>query len=449
MKPRHAPAAMACLAFAAAVLSVGAPRTTAARSPLAEATRQAPWSPHLDRRAKCIRAKWQRASHRVLGPAKRTTGRRRCKKRRGAKRPAAVLQVTESTYASPPPISIQKSDQDVVGHSDLPPAAPQSPSDPEPPSSPAIPSEAPFRFFSPESFWNAPLADDAALDPASTAITAAFETTIASEYQTGNGPWINTTDYSVPIYTVPAGQPTVPVRLFGQFHSPGLQSAWREVPLPPDALPSAGSDQHLVVWQPSSDTIWEFWRLTQVEGDWKAGWGGAMRNVSSNAGVYGADAWPGAEDWWGSSASSLSIAGGLITLEDLRQGEIDHGLALAIPNVRADFYTAPAQRTDGTSGSPLALPEGAHLRLDPDLDLAAMGLPPLTLMIAEAAQRYGIVVRDRAKVVHFFAQDPSPTGANPYVGKGGYFEGKTPAQLLSRFPWGHLRLLPMELRRWG
>ena len=337
-----------------------------------------------------------------------------------------------------------------TGRSSPTPAAPQAPPSPEPPGSPpATPGEAPFRFFSPTSFWNTPLAGDATLDPESTAITAAFEATIAQELQNEIGPWINTTDYSVPIYTVPAEQPTVPVQLFSQFYSPSLQSAWREVPLPPDARPSAGSDQHLVVWQPSSDRIWEFWKLTQVYGSWRAAWGGAMRNVSSNTGAYGADAWPGAESWWGSTASSLSIAGGLITLEDLQQGEIDHGLAMAIPNVRAGFYTAPAQRTDGTSSSSLALPEGAHLRLDPDLDLAAMQLPPLTRMIAEAAQRYGIVVRDRAKVAHFFAQDPSPTGANPYVGKGGYFEGRSPAQLLSRFPWSHLQLLPMALRRWG
>jgi hypothetical protein len=337
-----------------------------------------------------------------------------------------------------------------AGHSSPSPVAPQSPPNTDSPGDPATtPSEAPFRFFSASSFWNTPLADDASIDPESTAITDAFETTIAHELQTGNGPWINTTDYSVPIYTVPANQPTVPVRLFSQFYSPSLQSAWSEVPLPPDALPSAGSDQHLVVWQPGSDRIWEFWRLTQADGEWRAGWGGAMQNVSSNAGVYGTDAWAGAESWWGATASSLSIVGGLITLEDLQQGEIDHGLALAIPNVRADFYTAPARRTDGTSENPLALPEGAHLRLDPDLDLAALHLPPLTLMIAEAAQRYGIVVRDRAKVAHFFAQDPSPTGANPYVGKGGYFEGKSPAQLLSQFPWGQLQLLAMELRRWG
>jgi hypothetical protein len=393
------------------------------------------------RPAKCAKAERHRDGAPTRKLARRMARGHACGRKRSG---AAAQPVGAASVSTPTPNGVS------AGPSSPSTTAPQSPPNTDSPSDPAAtPGETPFRFFSPSSFWNTPLADDAAIDPESIAITGAFETTIAHEIQAGNGPWINTTDYSVPIYTVPADQPTVAVQLFSQFYSPSLQSAWHEVPLPPEARPSAGSDQHLMLWQPSSDRIWEFWKLTQVDGGWRAGWGGAMRNVSSNAGVYDADAWPGAESWWGSSASSLSIAGGLITLEDLRQGKIDHGLALAIPNVRSGFYTAPAQRTDGTSGSTLALPEGAHLRLDPDLDLATMQLPPLTLMVAEAAQRYGIVVRDRAKVVHFFAQDPSPTGANPYVGQGGYFEGKSPAQLLSQFPWRHLQLLAMELRHWG
>ena len=147
----------------------------------------------------------------------------------------------------------------------------------------------------------------------------------------------------------------------------------------------------------------------------------------------------------GPSASSLSIAGGLITLEDLEKGVINHALAIGIPNVRGGVYASPAQRTDGTSTSSLSLPEGAHLRLDPSLDLAALHLPRLTLMIAEAAQHYGIFVRDHASSVSFYAQDPTPTGTNPYSGPHGYFEGKTPAQILASFPWSDLQLLKMEL----
>jgi hypothetical protein len=449
MKPSHAAVAIACLALAAAALPGTATRAGAAPVAAASTVAQAPGAWRFERaRPRCARSERSRAAYRALEVVARAAPPRRCK-RKGAKRRDGAPQATESASDSPLPISAPRWNQGGTAQpATSPVTAPAPPAGQDPSAGPPAPAGEAFRFFSPQSFWNAPLADDAALDPESAAISGAFEATIARELQSGNGPWINTTDYSVPIYTVPADQPTVPVQLANQFYSPSLQAAWREVPLPPDAQASAGSDQHLVLWQPSSDRLWEFWKLTQAGGSWGAGWGGAMRDVSSASGVYDAEAWPGAESWWGSSASSLSIAGGLITFEDLQQGEIDHGLALAIPNVRAGYYTAPAQRTDGTSASPLALPEGARLRLDPELDLAALGLPPLTLMIARAAQRYGIVIRDRAKIAHFFAQDPTPTGTNPYAGRDGYFEGRTPAQLLARFPWSHLQLLAMQLHRW-
>lgn len=305
----------------------------------------------------------------------------------------------------------------------------------------------PFPFFSPSSFWNAPPAPNASLDPNSSKLVEALDAEVARELEAGNGPWINTVDYSVPIYTVPVDQPTVRVKLVSPFYAPALQSAWSKVPMPPGARPSGGSDRTLVVWQPSTDRLWEFWKLARGTGGWRASWGGAMHNVSSNWGAYGPAAWDGAKPTWGASASSFSIAGGLITLKDLLRGQIDHALALAIPNTRAGVYASPARRADGTSLSPTSLPEGAHLRLDPSLDLATLDLPWITAMIAEAAQRYGIFVRDKAKVAHFFAQDPRPTGTNPYAGESGYFEGESPAQLLSRFPWDRLQLLRMELHK--
>ncbi|MCW2988943.1 MAG: hypothetical protein JWM24_1881, partial [Solirubrobacterales bacterium] len=167
--------------------------------------------------------------------------------------------------------------------------------------------------------------------------------------------------------------------------------------------------------------------------------------VSSSSGAYGPKAWPGAQPWWGSSASSLSIAGGLITFADLRAGRINHALALAIPQVRRGAFASPARRSDGTAASPLTLPEGAHLRLDPSLDLTTLHLPPLTLMIARAAKHYGIFVRDRSGVAHFFAQDPSSLRLDPYTGPGGFFEGMSPGDLLAGFPWSHLQVLPMKL----
>lgn len=322
----------------------------------------------------------------------------------------------------------------------------EPPAEPAPEAEPATePVATPFRFFSPTSFWNTEPGALAALDPESSSLTGVFRKEIEAAVAAGTGPWINTTNYSVPIVRVPADQPKVRVKLVSNYSAPYLQAAWEEVPIPLDARPSEGTDATLVVWQPSSDKLWEFWHASHTETGWQAAWGGAIQNVAKNRGAYDSEAWAGAKPWWGSSASSLSIAGGLITLEDLERGSIDHALALAIPSVRAGVYSSPAQRTDGTSTSSLSLPEGAHLRLDPSLDLEKLKLPPLTLEIARAAQRYGIFVRDRAKVIHFFAQDPTGLPVNPYIGKTGYFEGQTPAKLLSSFPWSHLQLLRMDL----
>lgn len=285
----------------------------------------------------------------------------------------------------------------------------------------------------------------AQLDPSSAAVVGAFDHEIAAAEEGGKYPNINTTMWSVPIYTVPIGQPAVKVTLENVSRAPSLQAAWEGVPLPANAQPAAGSDKHLVVWQPSTERLWEFWHLEHTSAGWQASWGGAMHNASSDAGVYDAEAWTGASSGWGASASSLSIAGGLITLRDLELGRINHALAIAIPTTRAGVYSSPAERTDGWSSASLSLPEGAHLRIDPTLNLASLHLPKLTLMMAEAAQRYGIFVRDTAGDVAFYAQDPTPTGANPYAGAHGYYEGQTPRQLLAAFPWDHLQLLKMEL----
>jgi hypothetical protein len=85
------------------------------------------------------------------------------------------------------------------------------------------------------------------------------------------------------------------------------------------------------------------------------------------------------------------------------------------------------------------------LRLNPALDLKTLNLPRVTLLIAEAAQQYGIIINNRAKDVTFQAQDPEPTGTEPYGGASGYFEDQTPKRLLAGFPWSDLELLSMQL----
>jgi hypothetical protein len=264
---------------------------------------------------------------------------------------------------------------------------------------------------------------------------------VQSEVAEKRGPWIASKGYSTPIYTVPAAQPRVRVIL--DNIGPALQRAFSRVPLSPGARPASGADAQLTVWQPSTDRLWEFWGMHHASDGWHARWGGAMRHVSQNPGYFSARAWPGASYHWGATATGLPLVGGLITLEDLRLGHIDHALAIGVPRVAAGVVTWPAQRTDGTAEAPAGIPAGTRFRLDPHLDLARLSLPPLTRMIAEAAQRYGMVVRDTSGVVDFYAEDPTPTGTDPWrelVG-GGYLW-----QLLSLFPWDRLEVVRSSVR---
>lgn len=167
-----------------------------------------------------------------------------------------------------------------------------------------------------------------------------------------------------------------------------------------------------------------------------------MRRVSGNPGYYTPAAWPEAAYTWGATATSLPVAAGTVLASELRAGRIAHALAVSLPAPRAGAFAWPAQRSDGTGG-PDEIPEGAHLRLDPQLDLASLHLPRLTLMLATAAQRYGMVVRDQTHhAVGLYFQDPTPLGRNAY---GAVFGGLTPNQVLAEFPWDKLEVLRMHL----
>ena len=116
----------------------------------------------------------------------------------------------------------------------------------------AAPSSA-ARFFSPSSVWNRRL-------PGATPVAADSRALVAKLRQVRSaGPWIATSDFSVPIVRVGARQKRVRVKLDTSYAP--LQRDFASVPVPRDARPAPGSDRHLVVWQPATDTMWEFWLM--------------------------------------------------------------------------------------------------------------------------------------------------------------------------------------------
>ena len=288
------------------------------------------------------------------------------------------------------------------------------------------------RPFAPTSFWNAPLARHAPLDALSKVYVADLRRQVARF-----GAYVNTTRYSTPVYQVPRQQRAVHVTVGGRH--PALSAALDGVPIPPTARPAAGTDGRMVVWQRSTDTLWELWRAARLADGWHAAYGGRMTGVSTNPGYFTDP------PQWGASATSLPLLGGLMRLDELRAGRIDHALAFGLPRPRAGVWSWPAQRTDGTVDSARAIPEGTRFRIDPALDLDRLPMAPIVRAMAVAVQRYGMVVRDRSGAVTFAAEDPTPTGANPFAGRDGLFGGRYISQLLKQFPWAHLQALRTSL----
>lgn len=171
---------------------------------------------------------------------------------------------------------------------------------------------------------------------------------------------VNQDSFSSPIWVVPADYPTTKVQWItnsgnGPPATPtqaaGLQTLLDHVPLPLDAglqLFSNGSDGACVVWQPSTDTLWEFWKFKKnytnpyngITYPWSCAYAGVMLNATQSRGIF--------PNNWGSSATSATISCGTIQLGELANGVINHAVRVALP-VTAPGHYAPATRNDSAT----------------------------------------------------------------------------------------------------
>ena len=331
--------------------------------------------------------------------------------------------------------------------------------------------------FAASSFWNTPLPTNTPVNPNNTAYINAIkynlcqDTTVdpstpppACPTSTYNGA-LNSTAWSAPMYVVPAGQATVNIKNNCSGTNPVYLASLVNVPIPADAKPAVGSDAEIIIYQPSTNTEWEYWGLGKdASGSWDACYGGVITNVSQSNGIF--------PNYAGATATSLPNLGADPRIEELQAGQIDHAIGITIGDVAtADLAKGvapantpgattgiswPATRTDGDSTNPLTVPEGTRFRLSPSLNLDALNLSPVAKTIAVAAQKYGFVVDDSCPqpCITIRIGDPTPyitAGLpNPYttgpgvggVGNNGLFAGLSASATMKNFPWNQLQALP-------
>ncbi len=299
----------------------------------------------------------------------------------------------------------------------------------------------PDRVFASNSFWYTPIPVDAPLHPNSANFTADFLRQKKAYYGTVS---INTKAYACPVYVVgPEVQP-LPVKEWNcqkrSSTNPNLAVQWSAVPIPAYAQAADGTDAEMSIYQPSSDTLWEFWQARKTNGQWEACWGGRMTNVSKSEGIF-----PG---YYGTTATSLPFIGGQLTPEELQRGEIRHAMGIALVDAEAwNVISWPAHRSDGYNPkkAPNRIPEGLRFRLDPAVNVDELKMHPIGKTIARAAQKYGFVVWDKAGAITLRAQNPKVYTVagepDPYIA----LFGKTPAYaILNGFPWERLQFMPHD-----
>jgi hypothetical protein len=326
---------------------------------------------------------------------------------------------------------------------------------------------------------------------------------------------------TTPLVPVYVGDPDL------SYHSLLNSMLIKGVPIPESALPGTNSDHHLSIYDTHTDTLYDFWRACPPHidpslqtifsqcpynstppnptGQWQVRFGGVMQHASQRLGYYqnvctGLDGQTlynpksssscvaGStveQSNWGATATSLPVSAGTMTIDELKSGHINHAINAQLPfaplsghdvlcygsTAAATPFAWPAQRSDGSSKLPDCIPEGARLRIDPNLDLSKLKLPKEARMVAEAAQKYGIIVNDRTAVaVDFYAETATPyqqrgDTINPYTGNPwGSSANSTPDSIYGGvpiyaqfkgtsvngvrydpFPWDHVQVVKMNI----
>ncbi|MGV9808734.1 hypothetical protein [Micromonospora chersina] len=258
------------------------------------------------------------------------------------------------------------------------------------------PSARPCTVFPADNVWHADVAR-LPVHPRSAAMIGAIGGSATVHADFGSGRWEGA-PIGIPVTVVPGGQRRVPVTFgYAGESDPG------PYPVPPDAAveggPDGTGDRHVIVWDRAACRAYELFDAHRSGSGWRAG-SGAVFDLRSNrlrrAG------------WTSADAAGLSILAGLVRYDEVAAGRIDHAIRVTVPRTRTG-WTWPATHSASSATDP-ALPQlGQRLRLKRSVDLSR--LPRQARIVAEAMQRYGLIVADHGSA-WFLSGAPDPRWDN-------------------------------------
>ncbi len=274
------------------------------------------------------------------------------------------------------------------------------------------------RPFAASSFWNTPVG---------TTQPAADSAAIA-DYFAAHALYPNMTLHSwgVPVAEARSSDPTYQVPC--TVYTSCTLGAFGAFPIPLTAAPDPAADGHLAVVDPAAGREWDMWQARRSGDSWSASAGAAVSTSGTGVAPAGTES---------GDAANFPLLGGLVRPEEILQGHIDHALVFGMPGVSKAGNVCPATHHDGSSTDPSAPQEGAHLQLDPAVDVDALPIPQWEKTIAHALQTYGMYLRDESGSLAIWAENPIARGYDAWAKVG--LTGDSIS--LAGIPWDRFRVL--------
>ncbi len=175
------------------------------------------------------------------------------------------------------------------------------------------------------------------------------------------------------------------------------------MPIPPGTPIAPGSDGHLAVADPITNSVYNVWMAKDGGATWTAGWGAITPLDGDGREINGS-----------STGAGLARFAGVVRESEIEAGVIPHALFFSTNMAAPGEFRYPATKTDGSNmeNLPTPIPEGARVQLDPTLDVDAMpGLTPAEKTVAKALQTYGAYCGDNggARMAFLFEYAPDTT----------------------------------------
>ncbi|MGZ4212781.1 MAG: hypothetical protein ACXVQV_06055, partial [Actinomycetota bacterium] len=148
-------------------------------------------------------------------------------------------------------------------------------------------------------------------------------------------------------------------------------------------------DNHVLVLQTGTCKLYELYKARRTSSGWEAG-SGAVFKLTSNA--------LRPATWTSADAGGLPIFAGLVRLDEVKAGNVDHAIRMTAAQTDKLFIW-PARHQAGTASNHNLPPMGARFRLKASYDISHFRADTQTIL--RAMKKYGLIVADNGSNWYF------------------------------------------------